>query len=498
MSNFNAVDFDAPLTLVISTQGSFRLSACNKAAAGEGLSIGQLVTDARALCPGLQVLEATPEADARALRQLAAWATRYTPWVAPATGVNGIDGIFLDITGCAHLFGSEKELLTDLLRRLKEFDIAARACVTGTLGASWALARYGKGSSVLNRDAEAQALAPLPISALRLSDQTAEGLLQVGLKRIGDLAAVARAPLASRFGPEALMRLDQALGKASEPVMPQILEAPLRVRNAFVDPLVQTDAMVLAIEKLCAEMEVLLLERGRGARALKLTLFRVDGETATLEVGTARGTTDAAHLARLLAERLDQLSSDLDIGFGYDAAILDIPRTDALAASQVDLSADQKPFSGDLSSFMDRAGNRFGWARVQHVYPVQSHIPERAVMAQAAHVGPPSLDWAEEASRPAALLPCAEPIEVLAEVPEGPPKTFRWRKVAYRVSRAEGPERIAPEWWRAESASNGVGARTRDYFRVEDDGGRRFWIYREGLYGREATTPRWYMHGFLD
>ena len=448
--------------------------------------------------------EAEPETDARALNQLAAWATRYTPWVAAATGVaavtktnngmNGADGLLMDITGCAHLFGGEKELLTDLLRRLKEFDISARACVTGTIGASWALARFGKTSCVLVPEAESQALDPLPITALRLSEETSEGLIQVGLKRIGDLAAVARAPLASRFGPEALMRLDQALGKVHEPVMPQILDDPLRVRNTYLDPLVQTEAMAQAAQKLCTEMQDLLIKRARGARHMKLTLFRVDGQAAVLEVGTAKGTADAVHMARLLSERLDQLTTELDMGFGYDAATLDITRTDVLAAKQVDLSADQIPFTGDLASFMDRAGNRFGWARVAHLHPRQSHIPERAVMALAAHVGPPPLDWAEEQSRPAALLPCAEPIEVLAEVPEGPPKTFRWRKVAYRVARAEGPERIAPEWWRSESSN----ARTRDYFRVEDEDGRRFWIYREGFYGREAVTPHWYMHGLLD
>jgi len=485
----NEIDFAAPLALIISTTGGFRLTACNKAAAQEGLYPGQLVTDARALCPTLQLHPAQAEADAKALSSLAAWATRYSPWVSPASGMNGTDGIFLDVTGCAHLFGGEEKLLSDLAQRLAAMGFAVRCALASTLGASWAVARFGKGG-VVKEGGEGQALGPLPIRALRLMQHTEEGLIQVGLKRVADLGKTPRGPITARFGAEPIMRLDQALGLAPEPVTPQATQEPLRATLRLAEPITQMDAVMEGASRLCVEMEAELEVRGKGARLIRLSLFRVDGDVATLEVGTARPTRDAKHLARLLKEKLERAETDLDAGFGYDALTLDVIRSDKLSLRQNDLDGGAVS-SGDLASFVDRAGNRFGWVRVRHLHGVESHIPERAVVARPAHAGPPPLDWPEDYARPMALLPCAEPIEVVAEVPEGPPRTFKWRRVAYKVARAEGPERIAPEWWRDEAA------RTRDYYRVEDEAGRRFWIYREGLYGREAVDPRWYMHGLF-
>lgn len=447
------------------------------------------MTDARALCPSLQLHPAQSEADEKALSSLATWATRYSPWTAPARGANGTDGIFLDVTGCAHLFGGEENLLADLTQRLTAMGFAARGALTSTLGASWALARFGEGG-VVKEGGEGQALGPLPIRALRLTQHTEEGLIQVGLKRIADLGKTPRGPITARFGAEPIMRLDQALGRAPEPVTPQAVTEPLRATLRLAEPITQIEAVGEGTLRLCAEMEQELESRGRGARLIRLSLFRVDGDVATLEVGTARPTRDAKHLARLLTERLERAETDLDAGFGYDALALDVIRSDKLLLRQNGLDADDFN-GGDLASFVDRAGNRFGWSRVRHMHGVESHIPERAVVARPAHVGPPPLDWPEDCARPMALLPCAEPIEVMAEVPEGPPRTFKWRRVAYKVARAEGPERIAPEWWHDEAA------RTRDYYRVEDEAGRRFWIYREGLYGRDLADPRWYMHGLF-
>jgi len=494
-SPHDGIDFEAPLGLVISATGGFRLTACNQAAEEEGLYPGQLVTDARALCPELQLAPAALKVDAKALSSLAAWAARYSPWTAPARGANGIDGIFLDVTGCAHLFGGEEALLTDLLRRLTGLGFTVRGGLTSTLGASWALARFDQGrlaqeGGVVAKGGEADVLKPLPIRALRLSNHTEEGLLQVGLKRVGDLMRTPRAPITSRFGAEPIMRLDQALGRAPEPVTPQSTEEPLRATLRLIEPITQIEAVGEGVDRLCEEMEQQLEARGKGGRLVRLSLFRVDGDMATLEVGTARPTRDAKYLARLLRERLERAETDLDSGFGYDALVLDVIRSDRLLLRQSGLDTEDS-FTNDLASFVDRAGNRFGWGRVRHAHGFESHIPERAMVAKPAHVGPPPLDWPEDLTRPMALLPCAEPIEVVAEVPEGPPRTFKWRRVAHRVARAEGPERISPEWWRDESS------RTRDYYRVEDEEGRRFWIYREGLYGRGSSDPRWYMHGLF-
>jgi protein ImuB len=180
---------------------------------------------------------------------------------------------------------------------------------------------------------------------------------------------------------------------------------------------------------------------------------------------------------------------------------LAVLRSEPLGATQIDLSGEAGERAG-LSHLYDRLGARLGPARITRFLPVDTHIPERAVVAQPVALSsaaqPQALaaePHAEETApdRPLRLFARPEPVEVIAEVPEGPPLRFRWRRVMHEVARAEGPERIAPEWWRSVDA----GRATRDYFRVEDAEGRRYWLFREGLYGRETASPVWYLHGLF-
>ncbi|WP_293328490.1 DUF6504 family protein [Parvibaculum sp.] len=493
----------AAIVLAAPGAGGMRVTACNGSARAAGITPGQLVPDATALCPSVGVYDAAPEADRAALDKLARWCGRYTPWsVADPVGeANGEpDGVLLDISGCAHLFGGEEALLDEIASRFGRFGFGVRAGVASTPGAAWALARYGREAlTVLSPGGERQALASLPVAALRLPSNVADGLARLGLRRVGDLYDKPRGPLTARFGPLLARRLDEALGHAPEPISPSLPHVPFRTRLHFAEPIARLEHVEEAVMRLAGDLCSLLAGEHKGARRLRLSLYRVDGEVRELHAGTSAPSHETRHVARLFREKLDGAGEDFDAGFGIEAMSLACLAVDDLAPSQEGLTGEGAQ-AHDLAMLIDRLGNRLGSGRIARAEPRASHIPERAVASVPAMRGasPALAGWARETahlpegvSRPLRLLRAAEPVEVVAEVPEGPPRIFRWRRVTYRVARAEGPERIAPEWWRREKG----GGRTRDYYRVEDMQGRRFWLYRDGLYARDEDVPRWYLHG---
>lgn len=508
------------------------VGAANARAESSGMTPGMPLADAQALVPGLLTLPAEPVEDSRALVLLAEWCGRYTPWVAP----DGADGLFLEIAGCGHLFGGEDALARDLLERMARFGLAARVAVADTPGAAWALARFGAANPALLGDGSceeamlAAALGPLPASALRLSAAHVEELRRLGLRRIADIAALPRAALTTRFGAGVARRLDQAFGRDFEPLSPHQPAAPDRVRSTFAEPVRARDAIEAVLDDLLGRLCARLAERGYGARRLDFALYRTDGTVATASVGTSRPSTDARHLARLFAEKLDHL----DPGFGADVIALAAPLTEAFAAVQTTQLAahagDSSAAHGGLDALaplVDRLDNRLGAGAVARLAPVDSHLPERAVarrppLAATARAPAP---WPARGPRPVRLFDPPEPVDAVAPVPDDPPIMFRWRNVLHRVARADGPERIAPEWWRPLAARNtsktapglfpdlpsdssddardpprvtaaDEGTATRDYYRVEDTEGRRFWLYRHGLY-RPGAAPGWFLHGLF-
>jgi protein ImuB len=493
-SQAEAVDSGRPLVLVASGKGGMRLVAANSAARQGGLVAGELLANARSKVLDLQVCDADPAADSAALGRLALWCLRYTPVVMPWDEAEGADGLFLDITGAAHLFGGEAGLLADLAGRLRAFSLIPRLAVADTAGAAWAVARCSEGeSTIVPPGGQQRALRNLPLAALRLPAEMRMLLRRLGFRQIEDLMRQPRAPLAARFGAQLLLRLDQALGHTPEPLSPLIPPPAYRAQAVFAEAISTEEHVVAASRRLLGDLVEDLARNAVGARKLRLLLFRMDGEVLPLTIGLAAPSRDAEHMASLIALRLDRLPCGLEADFGFEAMGLHVPSAEPMPERQALFAADgESAAPAALARLIDKLQQRLGSGAVRRLYPHQSHVPERAIIARRADGDGPLPDWAIESpgsARPLLLLPRPEAAEVMALVPEGPPRQFRWRGVLHQVADAEGPERIASEWWR-----QGGDEAERDYYVVEDTDGRRFWLYRAGRYGT-GITPTWFVHG---
>jgi protein ImuB len=463
-----------------------RLYAVDAGAAALGLFVGQKATDAKALVPELVIDEADPAGDLAALGALVHWCVRYSPAVA----ADAPDGLFLDITGVAHLWGGEAAMRADLVERLARQGIPARAAVAGSSGAAWALARYGEDGVVADPGAEAALLAPLPIPALRLAPQTAAQLIRLGLARIGQLAEIPRGQIARRFGPAVLTRLDQALVRAEEALSFSRPATPWFARLAFAEPISAPDDLARASRDIAGRLCARLVAEGQGAGRFELAFHRLDGRAQRLAIGLSLPGRDAGAVARLFAPMLEAV----DPGFGVEVVTLAAERVEALAERQIGIeSLGEIAREDGVAPLVDRLANRLGDDRVWRAEPFPSHIPERAVIRRPPLAARAGEAWAKSRPRPVRLLGRPEPIEATAPVPDDPPIVFRWRGQARRVRRAEGPERLAEEWWRR-APGDSQPAHVRDYYRVEDDTGARYWLFRAGLYGGEEP-PRWWLHG---
>ena len=493
---------ELPFALVHTSTGGERLYALNHEAARLGLRRGQALADAKAQEPGLRIAPFAPDADRRLLGAFARWCGRWSPWTAPDPGQPGEDGVMIDITGCAHLFGGEDALVTAALAAVRGQGLTAHGAIAPTIGLAWGLARFParrQTSGWLIADDVSTSLHALPVEGLRIGD-TAARLRRFGLKRIGDIAHLPRANLARRFGPDLVRRLDQARGLEDETLNPLQPKTPFRARMRFADALLLLEGIKQAVREtadaLCAHLEA----EGRGLRRVELNLFRVDGKTHLLIIGTAAPARDPAHIARLFNEKLDR--AEIDIGFGIDVIELNATATGPLSGRQSGLIGEDLIDVEDFARLTDRLSVRLGETRVKRAARRDSHIPERAAGWSADTAQSGSALMVREASgqqaflmtpeRPLLILARPEPAEAVAEIPDGPPRSFVWRRTRHQVSQAEGPERLAPEWWRPESRAS---PKTRDYFRIETIEGRRFWLYRDGLYGPETLNPQWFVHG---
>lgn len=542
---------DSPFALVEAGVHGLRITAVNACARAEGVRVGQALADARAALPSLMARPGDTDADAAALNALARWCGRY----GPQRNVEDDDGLWIDVSGVAHLFGGEAGLVADLSRRLAGFGFAARIGLADTPGAAHALARYAPVSAaapyvVVAPGRVKLALADLPVGALRLSHDSDVVLCRLGLKRIGQLYGLPRVALARRFrdgggtiagvrggkksrmadaaARSVLLCLDQALGRIAEP-RAALGEPPLlSVRRSWADPLIAHEGIETEVRALADDLVAALVAAGLGCRRVRLSLYRSDGTVAEIAAGTSRPCRDGDHILALLTERL----ANTDAGFGVDVMRLDAVSAEPVVCEQAAFSADA---GGDgesgVARLVDKLANRLGPECITYLAAQDSHIPERAQRAMPALDGGFMADVSSPCEtarsgllpvvgtvqvkscppirpRPLMLLDPPEPIAVMAEVPEGAPLRFTWRRVMHSVRRAEGPERIAPEWWRGTLPGSGefnsgrgmrgMLERVRDYYRVEVESGARYWIFRAGLFAdaeEDTSAPGWFVHG---
>jgi protein ImuB len=493
---------DAPLVISQKANNALYVYALEKRAQALGLYKGQPLANARAMVKRFAIVPADEKADAALLEVIADWCDRFTPLVS----LDAPDGLFLDITGAAHLFGGETEMLATVTASIARQGFAVQGTIAGTSLAAHALARYAPGQ-VTPQGGEAEAVAPLPITALECEDKALRALRHAGLKTVGMVGARLSSELSERLGRGFVMRLKIMLGAEEKPLQPRRALPDLMAEHRFAEPIITEEAITASLLQLSQHLNDILEREGRGARLLEAAFFRADGKVERIAVRTAEPLREPAVMLRLLRQRLDALADPLDPGFGFDLIRLEALLAEEIKPATISFDSHENA-RRQIGFLVDRLAARFGEARVQRFVPQDTHIPEAAVATVPAQDSDfDRQNWplkrlpGDPPRRPLRLLEKPEEISaVLAAVPDGPPSRFRWRKTQFQVARAEGPERIAMEWWRSVRESGSDQRRlglTRDYFRVETDDGQRFWLYRDGLYQQSGLAPRWYLQGLF-
>lgn len=470
-----------PFVISRPERGRTVIVQANRVAETGGVTIGMALPDARALLPQIENFDEKPGFALQLLDQLADWAIRYTPGVQ----VSGDDGLMLDITGCAHLRGGEHSYLRDIVVRLRSAGIEARGAMADTIGTAWAIARYGREKPIIATGAQADALALLPPAALRISEATTQRLTQLGIRRIGDLQKLPRASLNRRFGPELTLRLCQALGEVQEAFAPKRLQEAYQERFTCSDGVATAEGIAQALHHLLAKLCDRLAAEHKGVRGLQFECHRLDGVRQELSIGTNRPVRSATHLFKLFESKLDTIEPAL----GIEVFTLTASGVEDLPAAQDAMIGQTPALDEAFPELVDRFSNRLGTKALSRYLPQEHHAPERSIKRTVNFSDVPQASWSTGRLRPIRLVSPPEPVEVTAPVPDYLPMFFRHQGKMHRVRKADGPERIEREWW-LESGE------ARDYFRVENEQGARFWLYRSGQY-RDGEPARWFLHGYF-
>ncbi|MEO5683633.1 MAG: DNA polymerase Y family protein [Chitinophagaceae bacterium] len=471
-----------PFVFAAPDHGRMRITAASTIAQKQGIYTGMMLADARALLPGLEVFDDKPARAEQLLKGIAAFCIRYTPIAA----IDPPDGIILDISGCAHLWGGERPYLAEVITRLKSKGYTLRAAIGDTIGIAWAIARFGKETAIIERGNNAHALLALPPAALRLPMQTIERLQKLGFYQIGRFINMPRSALRRRFGDELLCRMDQALGSKEEALQPFQAVVIYQERLPCMEPIVTATGITIALQRLLGSICQRLQQEEKGMRTASFTGYRTDGKIIQVAIGTNRPSHNTRHLFKLFEPRIDSIEPAM----GIELFILDATKVEVLPAGQ------QKIWVGScgiedqgLAELLDRIANRMGAASIHRYIPDEHYWPERSIKEATTLQEKANTPWQTDRRRPTQVLPKPEPIEVTAPVPDYPPMLFRYKNKLHKIKKADGPERIEREWWLEEGAH-------RDYYYVEDEEGGRYWLFRLGHY-TAAKTQQWFIHGFF-
>jgi len=471
---------EIPFVLAAPKHGRMIVQAASLPACTKGIQQGMVVADARAIVPELQVFPEQPTLAEKLLKKLAEWCLRCTPVV----GVDLPDGLILDVSGCAHLWGGERAYLKDIHGKLTGYGYHVRIAIADTIGTAWAVSRYGKISGLIPTHQQLQALLPLPPAALRLEQAVVEKLLKLGLYKIESFINIPRAALRRRFGTSMLTRLDQALGKEIEVISPVRPIEPYQERLPCPEPIRSITGIEIALKKLLEALCTRLTKEEKGLRACVLKCFRMDGNIQQVQIGTTRPSRNVLHLFKLFELKL----SGLEPALGFELFLLEAPVVEALSVIQEAIWNSKEETNNEvIAELLDRIAGKIGATAIHRYLPEEHYIPERSIKLAASLQEQPLTTWSSDIPRPLQLLSVPEEINVMVAIPDYPPSLFHYKGAVHRVSKADGPERIEQEWWLQKGEY-------RDYYCVEDEEGRRYWLFRLGHY--DSREPKWFVHGF--
>lgn len=472
---------DQPVVLVAPQQNRILVRAANRAAEAQGVMVGMPAADAKAITSGLQVIDYPLNKESKLLRQLGLWCIRYTPIVATDLP----NGLVLDISGCAHLWGGEKGYLKEIVLKLRDMGYDNRAAIADTTGAAWAISRYGKISPIIESGKQAEAIMNLSPAALRIQPEVLDRLYKLGFRYIKSFLTMQRTAMRRRFGEDFLLRLAQAVGTADEHLAPIIPPVPYVERLPCLEPVRTDKAIEIAIEKLLEQLCVRLQSEGKGVRKAVLKCFRVDGKMVQAAITTTRGSHSVSHLLKLFSLQISKIEPAL----GIELFLLEAQKVEDIDPVQEKLWAGNPGLQDTaLSELLDKIAGKIGPERIKRYLPAEHYWPERSIRPAVSLKDIPMTGWCSNRPRPIRLLAKPELIEVMALLPDYPPKVFTYKGKRHVVDKADGPERIEREWWLDKGEH-------RDYYMVEDEEGARYWLFRSGHY--DGDDSNWYLHGFF-
>jgi protein ImuB len=491
---------ELPFVLAAPDHGRLVITSANRVAEKQGIAVGLAVADARAIVPSLEVIDLSLAPDAKAgtkgksgigtppglaeklLRSIGKWCIRYTPVVA----IDLPNGLILDVSGCANLWGEEQAYFREIVTRLNGFGYDVRAAMAGTIGVAWAVAHYGKMKPLIENGKEGEVLSGLPPPALRLDPDMIQRLVKLGMYQIHQFMGMPRSVLRRRFGKGILLRLDQALGREEEPIEPLIPLEPWQERLPCLEPIVTATGIEIALRRLLDSLCTRLEREGIGLRTALFSCYRVDGRIERISIGTNRATRHVDHLFKLIEDRI----SGIEPALGIELFVLEAPKVEQMSPLQERLWSTTGGLQDiGVAQLLDRVAGKLGPQVIQRFLPDEHYWPERSIRPAQSLEDKPSIPWPVSKPRPVRLLSRPEPIEVTAPIPDYPPMLFRYKGILHKIKKADGPERIEQEWWLQ-------GGPHRDYYVVEDEEGRRYWLFRSGHYTGDRPH-RWYIHGFF-
>ncbi len=474
--------YTMPFVLAAPARGRMVITAANALAEAQGIYPGMAAADARALLPGLQVLDDKPGLGDKLLKALGEWCIRYTP----VTALDPPYGLILDVSGCAHLWGGEQAYVKEIATRLKSRGYQICAAMADTTGTAWAVARFGKLSPMVEIGGNLEALLPLPPAALRLEPEVLDRLQKLGLNTINSFIAMPRPSLRRRFGPQILLRLDQALGYEDEPLQPIQPVEPYQERLPCLEPIMTATGIEIALQRLLEAVCLRLKQEGKGLRSAVFKGFRMDGKIEQITIGTNRASNNVAHLFTLFQQKIETIAP----GPGIEVFVLEAPKVEEAAPLQETMWGGAIGIeSSDVAELLDRITGKLGAGVIKRYLPDEHYWPERSFKEARTLQEKPSTTWRIDQPRPLMVLPEPQPVEVAAPIPDYPPMHFRYKGKLHKVTKADGPERIEREWW-LDTGQH------RDYYYVEDEEGQRYWLFRLGHY-EGNKTHQWFIHGFF-